>query len=395
MTSLGVLRRVGVTMTMLVATAATGGCYCRWCQPPQQKSAPPGKPAGTGEQDPTVQFGRGPTNADNPGSVSVFGEMKGLKPGVVRSISDANFQQHTYVDEGYDADVTVGPTGKWLAFSSTRDSEHSNLYMQHVDGTAVIQLTSDTADDAYPAFSPDGRQIAFCSTRAGNWQIFVMDSDGKNVTQITTGPMQAIHPSWAPDGSRLAYCSLGGKSNQWELWTVDLQTNEKRMIGYGLFPAWSPSRQGDRIAFQRPRQRGTRWFSLWTLDLVNGEARRVTEVAVSSNAAILSPSWSPDGGRLAFATIMEPSKDVAPHSRGRTDIWTVNADGTERQRITDGTGTNLMPFWGPDNRVYFISDRGGAECIWSARAETGKIFTADANKAPPKPQAADTRDPEH
>ena len=394
MTSTGVLRRVRVTMAMLAVAAVAGGCCCRWCHPAQQKS-PATETARQKDSDPVVLFGRQPADAGSPGSVNVFGEMKGLKPGAVRAVSDANFQQHTYVDEGYDADVTVDPTGKWLAFASTRDSERSNIYMQRVDGTAVVQLTSDSADDAYPAFSPDGRQIAFCSTRAGNWQIFVMDGDGKNVTQVTTGPMQAIHPSWAPDGSRLVYCCLGAKSNQWELWTVELQSSEKRMIGYGLFPNWSPSRDADRIAFQRPRQRGSRWFSLWTLDLVNGEARRLTEVAVSSNAAILSPTWSPDGRRLAFSTVMEPNQDLGPHARGRTDVWVVNADGTERQRVTDGTGANLMPFWGPDNRIYFISDRGGAECVWSSRAQPGKIFTADAKKDAAKPQAADTRDPEH
>src|SRR6185312_1064632 len=193
---------------------------------------------------------------------------------------------------------------------------------------------------------------------------------------VTTGPMQSIHPTWSPDGTRLAYCALGSKSNQWELWIVNLDTHENTMIGYGLFPMWSPGRDRDRIAYQRPRQRGSRWFSLWTLDVVNGEATRVTEVAVSSNAAIVSPSWSPDGKRLTFATIMEPNRELGQHSKDRTDIWIVSADGTDRQRLTDGTGTNLSPYWGADNRVYFVSDRGGAECIWSARTEPARTYMA-------------------
>lgn len=403
MTNAGMLQIVRLTVTMLAISTVAAGCGCPCSRHHQSLNPPPTQPAATGnaiEREQLVQFGsQASADINDPGAVNVFGEMRGLKVGPVRAVGDSNFQQHTFLDQGYDADVTVDPSGKFLAFASTRDSDHSNIYMQRVDGTAVTQLSSEAADDAYPAFSPDGKQIAFSSTRAGNWQIFTMDTNGKNVTQVTTGTMQAIHPSWSPDGSRIAYSALGGKSNQWELWTVNPQSNEKRMIGYGLFPSWSPSRDADRIAFQRPRQRGSRWFGLWTLDLVNGEATRMTEVAVSSNAAILSPTWSPEGGRLAFATVMEPTKELTSHRKGRTDIWVVNSDGTGRQRLTDGTGANLMPCWAND-RIFFISDRGGAECVWSARAQPAKSFPVAAAKkedgAPrevPRVQNADTRDP--
>jgi TolB protein len=402
MTKAGIFQTVRLTMTMLAVTTAAAGCGCPCSQPHQAFGAPAFRaPASAAAGDGTVRFGPGAVaNANDPGSVNVFGEMKGIKAGATQLVGDSNFQQHTFLDQGYDADVTVDPTGKWLAFASTRDCEHPNIYTQRVDGTAVIQLTSGSADDAYPVFSPDGSHIAFSSTRAGNWQIFTMDTVGKNITQVTTGPLQAIHPSWSPDGTRLVYCSLGSKSNQWELWCINLQTNERRMIGYGLFPSWSPSRDMDRIAFQRPRQRGSRWFGLWTLDLVNGEATRATEVTVSSNAAILSPTWSPDGTRLTFATVLEPTREISQHGKGRTDIWIVNADGTNRQRLTDGTGSNLMPCWSGD-RIFFISDRGGSEVVWSARAAPAKSypFATGAKKDDvllrdaPKLQNADTREP--
>jgi TolB protein len=196
-----------------------------------------------------------------------------------------------------------------------------------------------------------------------------MDTDGKNVTQVTSGPMQHVHPTFSPDSTKLAYSAMGGKSGQWELWTVDLTTGEKRMIGFGLFPAWSPQKGVDRIAFQRARERGGRWFSLWTLDLVNGEARHITEVAVSSNAAIVAPSWSSDGTRLAFATIAEPSHNSNLKAVGQQDIWVINADGSNRRRLTDGVAMNLSPWWAADNRIYFISDRSGCECIWSVKSD--------------------------
>jgi TolB protein len=330
-----------------------------------------------------------------PPTINVFGELDGQRAITNPARADFGFQQHTYTDEGYDGDVCIDPTGRWMVFSSTRHHVKPEIYLQRVDGTSVTQLTSDPAEDVQPVFSPDGKYIAFASTRAGSWDIYTMDLDGKNVTQVTSGPGQDMHPTFSPDGTRLAYCSIGSRSNQWELWVVNLATRERKMVGYGLFPSWSPDKTVDRIAFQRARQRGSRWFSLWTLDLVDGEARRITEVAVSSNAAIVSPTWAPDGKRLAFTTIVEPAQMNKGRPRGQQDIWVIDADGGNRHRVTDGTGTNLSPAWAADNRVYFISDRGGQENIWSVRAEArANPWPVAAKKSSDPKNAVGSTDPE-
>lgn len=369
--------RPWVAITICSAALLAGGCSSFFGGGPSSGASPEAAPAAQSTAEtPKAAAPAQATELPAAPVVNVFGEFGGPSQRQPGSGREAGFQQHTASDEGYDADVAIDPTGKWLAFASTRHSEHADIYLQRAEGTSVIQLTNDAAEDAQPAFSPDGKRIAFCSTRSGNWDIYVMDVDGKNVEQITNSPAQEMHPSFSPDGNKLVYCALSPRSDQWELWTTDLTTHERRTIGQGLFPTWCPRKDVDRIAFQRARQRGSRWFSLWTVDLVNGEPRRLTEVAVSSNAALISPSWSPDGARIAFTAIIQPTRPTADKAEGSQDVWVVAADGSSRQRLTEGRGLNLSPFWAADNRVYFISDHSGHENIWSVHVDGTKTATA-------------------
>jgi len=380
----------------LAGLALVGGCGSS-TDPSAWRTSPDPSPGLVAPQRPTEPTFVADTDPPRkPPAVNVFGELDGSPRPAAPAAGTANFQKQSFLDEGYDGDVCVDPTGRCMVFASTRDSLHANLYLQRVDGLSVTQLTNDQSDHAFPVFSPDGRKIAFSSTRGGNWNLYLMDADGRNVVQITNGAAQDMHPSFSPDGTKLVYCTLGGRSGQWEIWTIDLVSGTRKMIGFGLFPSWSPRRDMDVIAFQRARQRGSRWFSLWTMTLVDGEARQVTEIAVSSNAAIVSPAWSPDGSRIAFATIVEPQRaDATTHPIGQQDIWTINADGTERHRLTDGNGSNLTPFWAADNRVYFISDRDGPESIWSVRADgpSPSQVTARANNKAPDPTSPSAASP--
>ena len=296
---------------------------------------------------------------------NVFGELPDTKVDTKAEASEFGFQQHTFTDEGYDAEPAVSPDGRWMAFASTRHDKATDLYLQRTDGQSVVQLTSDNADDAFPTFSPDGQKLAFCSNRNGSWDLYTMTREGKNIVQVTNGPAHDMHPSFSPDGSRLVYCSLSTRG-QWELWTVTLATGERRQIGYGLFPSWSPRKDKDVVAFQRARNRGARWFSVWTCEISDSEARQLTEVVVSTNAAVVSPSWSPDGTVLAFSTVVAPNTvDDKGKPTGQQDIWTIDADGGNRHRLTDGKGIYTSPTWSRDGRVYFVSNRAGTDCVWS------------------------------
>jgi TolB protein len=276
----------------------------------------------------------------------------------------------SFTTEGNDFDPDVDPSGQWLVYASTRHRETSDLYLKRIDGTAVTQLTADPANEVMPKFSPDGRRVAFASDKAGNWDIYIIDVEGGQPVQITNSPAHELHPSWSPDGRRLVYSTLGHQSGQWELVVVDVDNPAtKRFVGYGLFPHWSPV--DNRIVFQRARERGTRWFSVWTIELDDaGEARRPTEIAAATNAACITPAWSPDGKHVAFCTVVNPgTSDFSKPSQA--DVWIVSADGRHRANLTQSRFANLQPVWGPDGSVFFVSDRAklGVENVWALRPD--------------------------
>lgn len=329
--------------------------------------------------------------------LGLYGQLPQVSDALPESPLDSpdNLRQITFASEGADFDPDIDPTGTLLAYASTQHRATADLYIKRISGTAVMQLTNDPANDVMPTFSPDGKRVAFASDRTGNWDIYMVDITGGQAVQLTNDLTHDLYPSFSPDGKQLVYCTHGAQSGQWELVVIDVENPAvKRFIGYGLFPDWSP--QDNRILFQRARERGTRWFSIWTVELVNGEGVRPTEIAVSSNAATIAPTWSPDAKHIAFSTIVDPDGDTTTRPT-QADIWIINSDGSGRSNLTNSKFANLHPVWASDNSIYFVSNRAkdGQENIWAIRPERAIRVTQPAGQ-PQQPAAmrqppADTR----
>ena len=116
--------------------------------------------------------------------------------------------------------VVPGTNGD-VAFDSTR-SGNQDVWIAGADGSNPTQLTSNSAGDLDPTWSPDGTQIAFTSYRTGNGDLYVIDADGTNVTQLTSGGAFDGEPAWSPDGTQIAFSST--RSGNLDIWLLTIAT---------------------------------------------------------------------------------------------------------------------------------------------------------------------------
>jgi Tol biopolymer transport system component len=185
---------------------------------------------------------------------------------------------------------------------------------------------TDEPEDGGPSWSPDGRRIAFHSTRNGDYELWTIDVDTCATKRLTSG----VDPDWSTDGARLVFIRFGPDG----LWTADSNNGDLRPVSEGFldsFPAWSP--RDDLIAFDRN-----------TIDEAKGVDRREIHVVRSDGTNLrrlteggwhVTPAFSPDGARLAW-------------TRGDT-IWRMRTDGTDLQQVTKGGGNgDTEPSWAPD-----------------------------------------------
>ncbi|MDI6811900.1 MAG: hypothetical protein QMD80_09625, partial [archaeon] len=149
---------------------------------------------------------------------------------------------------------TFSPDGKKIAFVSTGLSGwKEDIYVINIDGSGLMQLTTNPERDTHPAWSPDGTKIAFQSNREGGFAIYIMNADGSNQTKLSK--YDGTSPAWSPDGKKIAFSAsderygISGFSRV--ILVMDADGSNVIVITHGLDdenPAWSPD--GTKIAFQ-------------------------------------------------------------------------------------------------------------------------------------------------
>lgn len=242
-----------------------------------------------------------------------------------------------------------------IVFVSTKSGVY-DLYAMNADGSDQQRLDTGKSGSAStpgdldfalePAWSHDGKKIAFASTRFGNRGILVADSNGKHVHLVTSSFGGDSHPSWSPDGKRIAFTR--GKTPA--LWVMNADgTGAKRITEVPAAesePAWSPD--GKWIAFVRITL-NTPTREVWLVHPDGTSPRRLTAL----NHSVQGPSWSPDAKRVAFSTDARNS---------HFSIYTIGVNGKGLMPVSSSSTDAYSPAWSPTGtRIAF--DRGGSIVI--------------------------------
>lgn len=350
-------------------------------------------------------------------------EVGGYKQIFVRSLETG--QEIQLTEELLDhIQPAWSPDGSGLLYVRTRDAEvklaPNDVFGPFVGGDVWrVDLATRHRkllfEDAYnPSYSPDGARIAFDASRGGPRRIWTTDALGHNPEQMTTDESEAVShiaPAWSPDGRKIAFQNV--EKTKHDIRVVDLASRAVTWVTDDLVPDLDPvwSHSGDEILFSSPRGGG---LNLWRASPGPDGAPAAPPQQITTGAGQdVHVAVSPDGGRLAFA-ILNQNADLwrlpvspetgeasgppepliattreesraswAPDGRhvafnsdrgGEMNLWIHSlADGTAYQ-LTSGPGGDYQPQWSPDGRqIVFFSSRAGNADIWRIDVETGHL----------------------
>ena len=339
---------LGCLALCLLMVLAGGGAYLLsgWNQTPP-KTPPPVTTLAAATQIPTL----GPKASS--GRVAF---VSGRDGGDAIYVMNADGSQQIRVSGKLpmSGDPVWSPDGKRIAFTSSAPASPGSdyflpsIFVMNADGSQQTRLVGGMETSHMPVWSPDGTRIAFVGERG---QLYVVNADGSNPTLLTKQTRNNQAPAWSPDGTRIAFESTATGTS--EVCVVNANgSQEKCLTNHASFkalhltlnddvPVWSPD--GKRIAFASMRN------SKFDIHIMNADgSQRVNLTNKPANYGV--PAWSPDGKRIAFSSDRE----------GNSELYVMNVDGTDLQRLTDNPFWDGNPAWSPDGtRIAFDSNIPG------------------------------------
>ena len=246
----------------------------------------------------------------------------------------------------------VGRNSGKIAFVSDRDGTYK-VYVMNTDGSNPVNLApqrvdpgAETGQGLIAAWSPDDSKIAFIGTSSSGYlEIFVVNADGSNQINLTQkyGYTRPHRLAWSPDGLKIAFEGMSVRRGTSTVYVMN--ADGSNLVDLNIFssggryesPVWSPD--SSKIALSASLGDG---MQIYVVNADGSNPVNLTQgIGISLGMAPL-PSWSPDGTKIAFA-------NGVPSFGPVSDIYVMNADGSNPINLTQGIGRNANPVWSPDS----------------------------------------------
>jgi TolB protein len=245
-------------------------------------------------------------------------------------ISDYDGANQTRVTVSRALDITPAwsPDGKAIAYTSYRTGFQDIIVSYIFEGRRTNPMAGNSEKQNFlPAWSPDGSKLAFTSNRDGNSEIYVVNRDGSGLRRLTTHPAIDVTPTWSPTGNQIAFTS--DRTGSPQIWVMNADGSELHKITNESKcdrPTWSVS-PNNEIAYASQTGAG---FDIKIFEVASGATRTITD-GIGSNE---SPAFSPNGRHIAFTSTRA----------GKEQIFVIDRDGKNLRQITR-TGMNRYPNW--------------------------------------------------
>ena len=317
------------------------------------------------------------------------------------------------------SDPRLSPDGQWVAYvvrtaDPVKDKHNSHVWMSSWDGRQSLQLTYSDKSENSPRWSPDGKSLAFLTSRGEDdppQQVWLLDRQGGEAKPLTGFNGDVVEISWSPDGKKLAlivadedprkrtgadkdktpppivvdryYFKEDGtgymSSQRRHLYVFDVATRKAELVTPGQFnesrPGWSPD--GTRIAFFSKRGEDpdrNNEVGLYTVEPRTGAtAKLITKLQgdTTDSSWLSAPVWRPDGREIAFITAGDPKLIYYSVQY----LATVSAAGGEARLLTKSLDRNVSdPQWSADGRtIYFLVEDDLNQVLARLTVANGKV----------------------
>jgi TolB protein len=264
--------------------------------------------------------------------IAFVGARPGEK-GAIKEIYTMNFDGSNVRRFTHRGDIALypafSPDGKLLAYSAY-SRRRPAVFVQALAGGQGRLVINKPGVNLTPVFRPRSNTLAVSLSHTGRTNIFLVDLAGNILKRLTNGWGIDVAPAFSPDGSKMAYVSDRGGSPQ--IYVLDLASGQQRRLTFGFkycaAPDWSP--RGDLIAFQAQID-GV--FQVATIRPDGSDLKLLTRGWGGGE----DPSFSPDGRLIAYAS----------RGTGRYQIYVMTASGQPIRRITSLPGDQTDPAWSP------------------------------------------------